>query len=1011
MELTRREFLKLSGATTSGFVLASLGLFDFLRPAKTYAQAQRVKYGKETTTICPYCGVGCGGIVSVSDDKVVNIEGDPDHPINEGSLCSKGSAMYQIFNNDKRLTKVLYRAPASDAWQEKDVGWAMKEIASRLKQARDASFTVKDGDITVNRTEAVASIGGAALNNEEGYLITKLMRALGVVYLEHEARLCHSSTVAGLGASFGRGVMTNHWIDIKNADCIFILGSNPAENHPMAFKWITKAREKGAKLIVADPRFTRSASKADIYARFRPGTDIALIGGIINYCLQNKLYQEDYVKNYTNASFLIDPNFTFSDGLFSGHNPEKRSYDTASWDYQKDAEGKPLRDQTLENPNCVFQVMKKFYARYTPNVVYEITGMPPAKFTQIAEAFCATGKPDKSGTILYAMGTTQHTIGTQYIRSYAVLQLLLGNIGIAGGGINAMRGESNVQGACDVGVLFHILTGYLGAPKAKDHPNLKSYIEKETPKTSYWSNKPKFLVSMLKAFWLGNANKENDFCYDYLPKMGAGYKSGGYSFMSLFEAMYDGKIKGLFDWGMNPAVSGSNTNLVVKALEKLDWLVEVQLWETETASFWKRPQANPKEIKTEVFLLPAAGSYEKEGSVTNSGRWIQWRYKALNPKQEAKSDLWYLDKLYKELKLLYENDPNAVFPAPIVQLNWDYGNEPNPHLVARELNGYTTADKKQIANFTKLADDGTVACGSWIYSGFYPSEEENKAAKRSKDDPTGLGLFPGWTFAWPLNRRIVYNRCSMDLQGNPFDPKRTLMKWDGKAWVNFDVPDFGWKDAKTGDMIPPEKSGAGPFIMVPELCGRIFAGKGAVKEGPFPEHYEPYESPVKNALSSQQSNPTIKIWDADLDKKAETASKEFPLVGTTFRLTEHWQTGQMTRNLPWLAELMPEMFVEISPELAKAKKITNGEWVKVVSARGELKARACVTERMKAVTLNGKKCEIVAMPWHYGFCGYVSGGPEKSNYAANLLSANIGDANTMIPEYKVFLCDVRKAEV
>jgi formate dehydrogenase major subunit len=1007
MQLTRREFLKLSGVTTSGLILNSLGLFDFLRPQETYASTLKVKYGKETTTVCPYCGVGCGAIVTVSEARVVNIEGDPDHPINEGSLCSKGSAMLQIANNERRLTKVLYRAPNSQDWQEKDIDWAIKEIAERLKQTRDANFMAKDGDIVVNRTEAIASVGGAALNNEECYLITKLMRAMGVVYLEHEARLCHSSTVAGLGASFGRGVMTNHWIDIKNSDCIFIIGSNPAENHPVAFKWIAKAKEKGAKLIVADPRFTRSASKADLYVRFRPGTDIALIGGLINYCLQNKLYQEDYVKNYANASFLVDPKFGFNDGLFTGYDAKTRSYDTAAWDYQKDKEGKPLRDPTLKDPNCVFQLLKKFYSRYSPKVVEEITGVSPSKLVKMAQLFCSTGKPDKSGTILYAMGATQHTVGTQYIRSYAILQLLLGNIGIAGGGINAMRGESNVQGACDVGVLFHILTGYLGAPKAKDHPNLKSYIEKETPKTSYWSNKPKFLISMLKAFWQDFATKDNDFCYDYLPKMGGGYKGGGYSWIPIFEAMYDGKIKGLIDWGMNPAVSGSNANLETKALEKLDWLVEVQLWDTETASFWKRPDAVPKNIRTEVFLLPAACSYEKEGSLTNSGRWIQWRYKACEAKGEAKSDLWYLDRLYKELKSLYEKETKAIFPQPILQLNWNYGEEPDVWLVAKELNGYTSADKKQLANFTKLADDGSTACGSWIYSGFYPAEGENKAAKRKRDDPTGLGLYPDWSFAWPLNRRIVYNRCSMDMQGNPYDLKRTLIKWEKDKWVNFDVPDFGWKDAKTGEMIPPEKSGAGPFIMLPELCARLFGTK-ALKEGPFPEHYEPYESPIKNPLSTQQINPAIKIWDADLDKRAEVGSEEFPLIATTFRLTEHWQSGPMTRNLPWLAELMPEMFVEISPQLAKAKGIANGEWVKVVSPRGEVEARACVTARMQALKLNGKVYEVVALPWHYGFCGYVSGGPRKTNYAANLLTANVGDANTMIPEYKVFLCDIRK---
>lgn len=1006
-EITRREFFKFSGAVVP--TITGLQSLIFSEQTKDF----KIKYAKETTTICPFCAVGCGIIVHTEDGKVINTEGDPDHPINEGSLCSKGSAVHQIPNNTRRLTKVLYRAPKSNRWEEKELDWAIAEVSKRIKSTRDSSFIpVDSAGVTVNRTEAIASIGGAALNNEECYLISKLTRALGIVYFEHEARLCHSSTVAALGPSFGRGAMTNHWIDIKNSDCVFIIGSNPAENHPISFKWIMRAKEKGAKILVADPRFTRSASKSDIYVRFRPGTDIALIGGIINYCIKNKLYHDEYVKEYTNASFLVDHNFTFQDGLFSGYDSKKRSYDFTTWDYQKDEHGKPLVDVTLQNPQCVFQLMKKHYSRYTPDVVEKITGTSKEKFLELAKTFCKTGKPGKSGTILYAMGATQHTTGTQYIRSYAIIQLLLGNMGMPGGGINAMRGESNVQGSTDMALLFHLVPGYMSAPNAANHPTLTKYLEKETPYTSFWSNKPKFFVSLLKAFWGNKATKENDFCYDYLPKIGSGHKGGGYSFIALFEAMYDSKIKGLVNWGMNPAVSGSNSNLVLKGLENLDWLVDFSLWETETSSFWKKPGADPSNIKTEVFLFPAASSVEKEGSISNSGRWIQWRYKAVEPVGKSKSDLWYLNSLYKELKKLYQKDSNAVFPDPIINLNWNYGDEPDVHLVAKEINGYTTIDKKQIANFTKLTDDGSTACGNWIMSGFYPGPEkkDNKASQRNKEDKSNLGLYPNWSYAWPLNRRIIYNRCSADPNGNPWNNEKALVKWDSVSsqWLNNDIPDFGWKDAKTGDMILPEKSAKAPYIMLPELHARFFVPKGAPKEGPFPEHYEPFESPVKNLLSSQQINPVVKIWDADMDKKAEINSKEFPLIATTYRLTEHWQAGPMTRNLPWLAELMPEMFIEISPELAKTKGISNAEWVKVVSSRGDCMARACITERMKALKVDGKTVEVVAMPWHFGFFGYVTGGPDNKNYSANQLTANVGDGNTMIPEYKVFLCDVKK---
>ncbi|MEK9148720.1 MAG: formate dehydrogenase-N subunit alpha, partial [Candidatus Desantisbacteria bacterium] len=575
MELTRRGFLKLGGAVTGGVVASELGIFD-LMPQKAYADTLKVRYGKESTTICPYCGVGCGQIVTASEGRVINIEGDPDHPINGGALCSKGSALYQVANNERRLTKVLYRPPNSTKWEEKSWDWAIQEIAKRTKATRDASFKlIDDKGLVINRTEAIAALGGAANDNEECYLWSKLMRSLGLVYLEHQARLCHSSTVAALAESFGRGAMTNHWIDIGNADCIMVIGSNAAENHPMSFRWITKAMEKGAKLIHVDPRFTRTSSKANIYAQLRPGTDIAFIGGIINYCLENNLFFRDYVVECTNASYLINPDFKLSEvsGIFSGYNPEKRSYDKATWSYQLDEAGLPKKDKTLEDPNCVFQLMKRHYGRYDPETTSKITGTPRDVFLKTCETYCATGVPNKAGTIMYAMGATQHTVGVQYIRSYAVLQLLLGNIGVAGGGINAMRGESNVQGSTDMALLFHILPGYLKSPIPEDK-TLADYLAKWTPvsrdpkSANWWQNTPKYTVSLLKAWWQDKATKENDFCYSYLPK-----RSGDYSHISLFEAMYAKTIKGFFVMGQNPAVSGPNLNMERKALENLDWLV------------------------------------------------------------------------------------------------------------------------------------------------------------------------------------------------------------------------------------------------------------------------------------------------------------------------------------------------------------------------------------------------------------------------------------------------------
>jgi len=1014
INLNRREFLGRSLGVGGAWMCWDL--FGWSKAeATTYAESFKLTDTKESLTICPYCGVGCGMWVHTRDNKVVNLGGDPDHPINEGALCSKGNALQEISWSPRRLRKVKYRAPGSSTWVEKDMSWAIAELAQRIKKTRDASFLkTDDAGTTVNRTENLAVIGGASLDNEECYLIYKLTRALGVVYFEHQARVCHSSTVGALGPSFGRGAMTNHWIDIKNADVVFIIGSNPAENHPMSFRWITRAREeRGAKVIVADPRFTRSASLADLYVRHRPGTDIALINGMINYALENNLIHEDYVREYTNASFLVNEGFKFEDGLFTGYDAEKRNYDTATWNYQKDATGNVIQDKTLKNSRTVFSLLKAHMSRYTLDMVSKVTGVDKGTLDEMYKLYCSTGAPDKTGTILYAMGATQHTVGVQYIRGYAILQLLLGNIGVAGGGINAMRGESNVQGSTDMALLAHLVPGYMAIPNVAKHPTLKDYLEKETPKTGYWINKPKFFVSFLKAMWGDAATQENDFCYNYMPKVGKGFQGAGYSWLPLFEALAGGNIKGMMVWGMNPAVSSPNVNKAYRGFEKLEWLAAFDLWETETASFWKRPGADPSKIQTEVFLFPAAASFEKEGSITNSGRWIQWRTAAVPPLGEAKSDLWYLNAVQQELSRLYAADAQAIFPDPIVKLNWDYGkDEPDVHLVAREINGYTVADKKQVANFTKLAEDGSTACGNWIYSGFYPGSEkkDNLAARRGKEDKSGLGLYPMWSYAWPVNRRIVYNRASADLLGRPWDPKRELVRWDVAKgnWVNSDVPDFGWKDAKTGEQIPPDKSGSAPYIMLPELKARLFVPNGVVRDGPYTEHYEPLESPVKNLLSSQQNNPVIKIWKTEGNDVAGIDDPNFPLIATTFRLTEHWQAGAMTRNLSLLTELMPEMFVEMSPELASAKGIVNDEWVLVVSARGQCRAKANVSPRMKAVELNGVKHEMVALPWHFGYQGLTTGGPAGNNYAINQITPSVGDANTMIPEYKAFLCDVRK---
>ncbi len=819
-----------------------------------------------------------------------------------------------------------------------------------------------------------------------------------------------------MSPSFGRGVMTNHVVDLKNTDCALIIGSNAAENHPITMKWLTKAREeRGAKIIHVDPRFTRTSAVADVYAPLRSGTDIPFIGGMIKYILDNELYHRDYVAYYTNASFLVDEGYDFQDGLFSGYDAAKRQYDSSSWNYQKDAAGNPIRDMTLQHPRCVLQLMKKHYERYDIDTVCRVTGCPKDKYMEVLRTFCATGAPNKVGTIMYAMGTTQHTVGSQNVRSYAILQLLLGNIGRPGGGVNALRGENNVQGATDMALLFHIIPGYINSPmNTAAHKDLQAFLATETPPSGFKVNTPKWMVSLLKAWWGDAATRDNDFAYHYLPKRDA---SKNYSHIAMFEAMYEGKIDGLFIMGSNPVVGGPNANKEQAAMSKLKWLVSVDLWLNESAEFWSYkawerpvknpavPQLKPTDIETEVFFLPAAGVYEKEGTASNTGRWMQFRWKGAEPVGEAKPDLWIVDQIAKRVKKLYEN---STLPQdePIQNLTWGYGHgeEPEIELVGLELNGYYVDSGKPVESFANLRDDGSTTSGCWVYCGCMTTKPNGELDYKPKwrdntdNSKTGLGLYSNWAWSWPLNRRIVYNRCSVQPDGvNPWpgDDDRVLIKWDpgAGAWVGDDVCDFN----KT--LVPTAPGGTNPFIMKPDGVGGLFATTTSMKDGPFPEHYEPWESPFENVFSSQQNNPCIKIWEPD----KQGTSDKYPIIGTTYRVVEHWQTGALTRNLPWLAELMPNMFVEMSEELARLKGIKNGHKVIVTTTRGDIEAVACVTKRIKPMVVNGKEVHQIGMVWHFGFKGYAVGDP------ANRLTPHVGDANTMIPEYKAWLCDVRRA--
>ncbi len=818
--------------------------------------------------------------------------------------------------------------------------------------------------------------------------------------------------------------MTNGWVDIKNADVILAMGGNPAENHPVGFRWFLEAKQKrNAKLVAVDPRFTRTAAVADLYAPIRAGTDIAFLNGLIRYALETGRFHKEYVQLHTNAAYVIHEGYKFEDGLFSGFDPAKAEYKKDTWAYQADEKTTGYKlDSTLQHPRCVFQLLSQHVARYTPEMVERICGTPKDTFLKVADIVTSTGNAARAGTITYALGWTQHSTGVQMIRAAAILQLLLGNVGRPGGGVNAFRGHSNIQVATDMAGTFEILPGYLKTPVAAQ-PTLAAYLEANTPTTlnkqawtsmNYYSNYPKFMVSLLKATYGKAAARDNDFRYGWLPKL-----DGNYSWLYLFDDMYRGHVaraggdepgpQGMISFGMNPVGLGPNSIKMVAALQKLKWLVVVENVETETSIFWKAPRdyqgAAPSQIQTEVYLLPAANFAEKDGTFTNSARWLQWKWRATDPPGEAKADQEVLARLVLAVRALYDKEGGA-FPEPILNLSWAYTNPSNPDLgeVLKEINGKALADLhdpkeptkvlktagQQLDGFAQLADDGSTACGNWLHSGVY-TEQGNLAQRRSNADPTGLGMFPTWGFSWPANRRVMYNRASADANGKPWDPTRAGIQWNGEKWVG-DTPDMK-PDA------PPGTYGA--FIMLPEGVGRLFAT--GLNDGPLPEHYEAVEAAILNPLHPKvTSNPASHRFSSDKDVYG--TKEEYPIVCTTYRLTEHFHYWTQHHHNGLLNEIQPGFFVEIPEALARDKGIKNGDAVRVSSARGQIRGVAMVTKRLRPLQVDGKPLWQIGFPIHWGFAG----DPSHTGPLANLLTPSAMDANTWTPEYKSFLVRLDK---
>jgi formate dehydrogenase major subunit len=831
--------------------------------------------------------------------------------------------------------------------------------------------------------------------------------------------------------------MTNHWRDIKNSDLILIAGANPAEAHPVGFQWFMRAKLDpargpgnggGAKIIHVDPRFSRTSAVADLYVRIRTGTDVAFFGGLMNYVLQNNLYHDEYVRHYTNASFIVKDGYGFNDGLFNSYDPATRSYNPAAWAYETDegitaaferANQAALahdgagaafakRDMTLQHPRCVFQLMKQHYARYTPETVSAITGIPQADFLRVARLVGEMGRPDKVMTIVYAVGLTQHTTGVQLIRSGAVLQLLLGNMGRPGGGMNAERGHANIQGNTDHAISWEILPGYLAIP-APGERNLDDYVREKAPKkldpnswNFFGTNYRKFMVSLLKAWYGDAATKDNEFAFDYIPK-----PAGNSSWMSIYDEALKGKMEGLVLSGMTATSIGPDSNQVLQALAHLKWLVIMDAFPTTSSEFWHAPGMDPSKVQTEVFLVPCTHWIEKDGSFTNSGRWVQWKDQVIPPQGQARHDHWILADLFHRVKQFYQREGGA-YPDPIMHLTMDYKDPLRPELdeLAQEINGKDLITGKRLASFIALKDDGTTIAGDWIYTGHYP-ESGNLAKRRegvqdpAKNDPTGMGFYPNWAWSWPLNRRVMYNRASADLQGRPWDPKRPGIQWNGSKWVG-DVPDY------PPTMDPANPKAWLPFIMTGEGTGRMFSN--ALLDGPLPEHYEPVESPVENVLHPKVStSPVAFLYDKAAGRLNRFGTpEEFPVIATTYRLTEH--EHYVTQQVPHLVQLQPEAFVELPEGLAREKGIKNGDMVRVRSKRGEIRVRAIVSRRLGQLDLGGKKVYQIGIPIHWGFIGVAAElYPEKSqHWLANSLTPFVGDANARTPEFKAFLVTVEK---
>ncbi len=1035
MELTRRGFFGAVGAAATGVAAAGL-----TTPSRALADDEEpTTHQTSQATVCPGCAAGCGVVCTVADGQVVSVAGDPSHPLSRGGLCARGAVQAAALgggadeaaagNPLPRVTGPLVRRPGATDWEPLEWDTALDEIADWVKRIRDESFVEKDGKATVNRCDGWASFGGARLTTEEQFALGKLLRSWGITRLDSEASADRAAGMLASAATIGSPSAAAPLSTVAHAQAVLSLGADPVLN-PAAQPWIDGARAQGAPWIVVDDHFIAAAERADYFVAVRPGTMVAFLNGLMNYIIQNDQWQHEYVLNFTNASYVLNGQFGFDteSGLFSGWSADREAYDTAAWAYDSARSeswstlpgstygwvrttGVPTwklpavpvvqRDVTLRNPACVWQQLAHHVSRYDIETVAALCGTDAELVEQAYAAFSATGAPEQTGALLYGAGLVGTETAVQGCRAALMVQLLLGNLGMAGGAVYDLTGEANSQGALDMGLTPGFLPGYLPAPTTAT-ATLKSWLEAHTVPDGTNAERPKALVSLMKEWWGAAATVENDYGFGWLPKASATATPG---LIGLGNALAEGTVRGLFAWDADVARRGGAT--VGDKLASLEVLVATDAAETATTSFWRAPGVDSATVETTVYLLPSARAWDKEGVWVSDARWLQHADAVVAPPENVRSVGDIVVDLGTRVAERYE-DGEGKLPEAVTNLKWDYRTEQgfSPRKVCWALNGYTVAGTsfaedtvKLMRQASEIAADGTTACGALIYSGCWNNiagagdAAQQPVGRREIDDPADLLIFDHWGFSWPHNVRIAGNRGSCSLAGKPWNEEKTVVEWDGARWVQYDAADF--PAGGTGERAVPDNHA---FPQLWEQCGRLAAFD--LPSGPLPEFYEGETVPLSLTVNGAAVCPTA----AQGAESAAEPGAEATVLGV-LRL-DGWDGMGLgdERFSVDAAALAPENYVELAPALAAARGIVSGDKVRLSNGRGTVQARAWVTERVRPFVVDGVEVPVVRLSSPYSWCGSVLVG-EGGEAVASVR----GDGSTGAPAWQTWTVQIEKA--